>query len=1073
MRFSATVRMALLFVAVLCPCPRVFSSDLQCYEDATLRGVQMSPDGKLGWAVGDEGVVWHTRDGGQKWFRQDTGTRASLRSVSFISPLVGWVVGRQEQADGSSVGVILFTNNGGEEWRRVFINRFPGLNRIRFASGKTGFLIGDGCDRFPTGIFRTDDGGRSWKPIPGKRIPTWYDADFLSDASGALVGGWNHLGTLKEDKLQAADREDSLGGRNIRGIRMLEDKAIAVGDGGLILVSRSGGARWGYAQTKVPKTVLANIDFHAVDCLGKNVWAVGRPGSVIFHSGDQGLTWRMFQTGQSLPLYSVYFANPQNGWAVGALGTILHSNDGGQTWKTQRAGGQRSAALVVHADESKVPVETITRLGLMQGYLTTGLRVTGPDPTTASADLANSEQRFAAAIRQSGGAHGESLWQYPLPEHLRTADPNELLKHWNTLHDNQAPQEMLRQLVLALRVWRPDVVVTDQPKVETGQPHTGALVAEGIHQAFKLAGNPKAFPEQIEQLGLQPWTVSKSYVLWQSVQNSHVVVSADEISHRLKDTPGNYATAAAALLSETLVPLPKRRFFRLVDSTSPDMANGSTLMSQIKSSKGATRKLPPIVKLEEKSVKALQDRQQVLTLVGNGDNKLISPDAVLAQLRPMLKHLPRDQGANATFAIGQQYARQGQWVLAQEVFLTLVDRYPTHPLAVDAYRWLIQYNTSSEARRRHELGQFLLTKESHVKMPTMPTPEQMKQFHQQFKKETDPDKKSKKGKPGQTKEKRPADPPLAKPGPLPFKPSSVDTVGMKTFLSDHGNVRHWLKGSIAFGDRLEQFGPMFHQDPAIQFCLQSAQRQLGQFDKALKWHKKAMNSAMPGNWQKASAAESWLAYRAGLPPREVMGCRVAPSRPHLDGKFDDACWQNLKPTILQNAVGDTNKSHRTEVRMSFDDSYLYLALSCQHPPEYHIPPVKVRKRDENLTPYDRVEVMLDLDRDYSTYFRFKVDQRGCVHDACWGDDSWNPKWFVAVRSSKTEWHIEAAIPLVQLTANRVSLGTTWACNVVRVLPNRGVQAFSLPANANPLPENMGLLMFRDDPAQRFVTPTGK
>src|SRR5262249_34069374 len=38
----------------------------------------------------------------------------------------------------------------------------------------------------------------------------------------------------------------------------------------------------------------------------------------------------------------------------------------------------------------------------------------------------------------------------------------------------------------------------------------------------------------------------------------------------------------------------------------------------------------------------------------------------------------------------------------------MVDRYPAHPLSAQAYRWLIRQNASSEARRRHELGQFLL-----------------------------------------------------------------------------------------------------------------------------------------------------------------------------------------------------------------------------------------------------------------------------------------------------------------------------------------------------------------------------
>jgi len=40
-----------------------------------------------------------------------------------------------------------------------------------------------------------------------------------------------------------------------------------------------------------------------------------------------------------------------------------------------------------------------------------------------------------------------------------------------------------------------------------------------------------------------------------------------------------------------------------------------------------------------------------------------------------------------------------------------------------------------------------------------------------------------------------------------------------------------------------------------------------------------------------------------------------------------------------------------------------------------------------LEPFDRVSILLDLDRDYATYFQLQVDQRGAVRDDCWGDQS--------------------------------------------------------------------------------------
>src|SRR5262249_50128900 len=90
---------------------------------------------------------------------------------------------------------------------------------------------------------------------------------------------------------------------------------------------------------------------------------------------------------------------------------------------------------------------------------------------------------------------------------------------------------------------------------------------------------------------------------------------------------------------------------------------------------------------------------------------LTDPNRLLGSLQPMLADLPDGQGAPAIHAIASHFARQGQWFLAREAFLQMIERYPAHPLTADAYRWLIRHNSSSETRRRHELGQFIITQE--------------------------------------------------------------------------------------------------------------------------------------------------------------------------------------------------------------------------------------------------------------------------------------------------------------------------------------------------------------------------
>jgi photosystem II stability/assembly factor-like uncharacterized protein len=73
-------------------------------------------------------------------------------------------------------------------------------------------------------------------------------------------------------------------------------------------------------------------DLTAVD--GQYLWAVGTVGTII-HSADSGKTWTQQKTPVSTWLRKVFFINNQIGWATGELGTILKTTNGGQTWSQQ------------------------------------------------------------------------------------------------------------------------------------------------------------------------------------------------------------------------------------------------------------------------------------------------------------------------------------------------------------------------------------------------------------------------------------------------------------------------------------------------------------------------------------------------------------------------------------------------------------------------------------------------------------------------------------------------------------------------------------------------------------------
>src|SRR5438067_6943444 len=112
------VRYLLALAPILAFAGPALAQPAVAFDDAGVHAVQFV-DASEGWACGDDGVVWHSIDGGKSWERQKTGSRASLRGIHFDTPYVGWTVGRIDAPNGTSVGVMLKTADGGVQWAEV------------------------------------------------------------------------------------------------------------------------------------------------------------------------------------------------------------------------------------------------------------------------------------------------------------------------------------------------------------------------------------------------------------------------------------------------------------------------------------------------------------------------------------------------------------------------------------------------------------------------------------------------------------------------------------------------------------------------------------------------------------------------------------------------------------------------------------------------------------------------------------------------------------------------------------------------------------------------------------------
>jgi len=88
-----------------------------------------------GWAVGTQGKIYQTFNGGKSWRAQTSGVAADLTDVFFLNTAEGWAVG-----DG---GAILHTTTAGNIWTAINQSVNRKIERIFFVGGK-GFAVGFG-----------------------------------------------------------------------------------------------------------------------------------------------------------------------------------------------------------------------------------------------------------------------------------------------------------------------------------------------------------------------------------------------------------------------------------------------------------------------------------------------------------------------------------------------------------------------------------------------------------------------------------------------------------------------------------------------------------------------------------------------------------------------------------------------------------------------------------------------------------------------------------------------------------------------------------------------------------------
>ncbi|MGD9584621.1 MAG: WD40/YVTN/BNR-like repeat-containing protein [Lysobacterales bacterium] len=295
-------------------------------------------------AVGERGTILLSES--RRDWRQVEGvpTRSTLAAVATVDNQA-WAVGHD--------GVILHSNDGGLSWQRQRAEPFdPDSEDLKSGAPLLDVLFTDSQHGFAVGAYArllvTEDGGNNWtqRNVLGK---TDAEISAAQAEDNSVVN--DDTGTLDQDDLALDEETDP------------HFNAIArTGDGSFFIVAERGSAfrstdqghRWQRIQLPYQGSMFGVIGYE-----GRHVLCFGLRGNV-YESFDLGDSWHRLETGTSLSIMGGAGFGEGGAVLVGANGLVLRRTAGSDDFEssTHPHGNVLAAVLALSPAEFAIGGET-------------------------------------------------------------------------------------------------------------------------------------------------------------------------------------------------------------------------------------------------------------------------------------------------------------------------------------------------------------------------------------------------------------------------------------------------------------------------------------------------------------------------------------------------------------------------------------------------------------------------------------------------------------------------------------------------------------------------------------------
>lgn len=162
----------------------------------------------------------------------------------------------------------------------------------------------------------------------------------------------------------------------------------------------------------------------------------------------------------------------------------------------------------------------------------------------------------------------------------------------------------------------------------------------------------------------------------------------------------------------------------------------------------------------------------------------------------------------------------------------------------------------------------------------------------------------------------------------------------------------------------------------------------------------------------------------------------------IDGNLSEASWKNadIAGDFWMSFPTDEERANpKTEVRVTYNDQYLYVSATCYDDKDYVI---QTLKRDVDFWSGDGFAFVVDPVNQRTNGFLFGVSPLGVQMEGLISgstgtrgsrgrgmNDSWDNKWFAEVQHYDDRWTVEIAVPFKTLRYEEDK--TTWGINFLR------------------------------------------